>query len=207
MGVTHYPNETTSTRSCLILKGKAMRRIALALIVAVIALTLAACSSSSSESAASYGNPIGSTAADGTTSVELSGLTFTIPKGFDVVDVRAGARGTNSANEQVTVYVNETVESERRLLEGNAARDWLKLQVDNYGSSVSQSLKKTKYGDVGFQEVNGVEFAVKSGTAQKDDAAVNVVIACCYHEKMAVTIITVTSDESDLAFDVAKSMK
>ena len=172
----------------------------------MFALVLAGCTSSSS-SEESYGAPTGSTAADGTTIVELSGLSFTIPKGFDVVTARAGVIATNTSNEQVKVYVSATDGSLTRMYEGEYPRDWLKKLVDTYGTSTAKTVGKTSYGDVDYQDINGIDFAVKSGVAEKDGTTSHVVVYGGYSDQKEIVVITVTAAESDMALDVAKSMK
>lgn len=184
-----------------------MRRIALALLVALFAFALAGCSSSSSSSEESYGAPTGTVAADGTVEIELSGYTFTLPKGFEAGTARSGVIATNAANEQIKVYVVATDLSLQRMYEGEETCGWLKKLVDSYAKSTTKSLGKTSYDAVSYQDINGVEFAVLSGVADKDGTKSHVVVLGAYHEKYEIVVISVTSAQSDVAFDVAKTMK
>ena len=180
-----------------------MKKLVLIAAMLMVVAVLAGCGSSSSSSSE---GPVGTVNADGTTTVVISDVTFTLPKGFTAMALNGGAEATNDAGETLSVFAALASEGEQRYYEGEYAQDWLQRMAESYAAGIKKAGKAT-YGDVGFLDVDGLEYSVIRGTAVKDGVTSHILVACTYHDKKRIAVLSITSDERDLALDVARAIK
>jgi hypothetical protein len=179
-----------------------MKKLVLIAAMLMVVAVLAGCESSSSSN---IGGPVGTAAADGTLEIKISEVTFVLPKGYTATEIAGGAETTGPANETVFVYAASTSEGERRMYE-DSAHEWLEMLAKRYGEGLKEIGKKT-FGDVAFQDIGGVEYAVLRGSADKDGAVSHIAVVCAHRNDKRVAVIAITPIESDLALDVVKAIK
>ena len=180
-----------------------MKKLVLIAAMLMVVAALAGCGSSSSSS--NIGGPVGTAAADGTLEIKISEVTFVLPKGYTATEIAGGAETTGPANETVFVYAASTSEGERRMYE-DSAHEWLEMLAKRYGEGLKEIGKKT-FGDVAFQDIGGVEYAVLRGSADKEGAVSHIAVVCAHRNDKRVAAIAITPNESDLALDVVKAIK
>ena len=157
-----------------------MNKMTAMLVVGLLSLMLAGCSATSSNSSAEFGPSIEATASTG--SLEISGIAFTVPVGYTFAQKDNGIEASKGSETLTVTFVSSST-GEIQMYEGDDGREWLQTLSNNYVTSSRKLFSNSEVGEAQLTPVNGINFMVTLGTAEKDGARSNLALACTYYKE------------------------